>query len=71
MVMDAYGYGSLFYNEIHILCGLTSIASHQNEAEVSFAAANEQNALTFSSDRLMLWRHGRCRWDVTSDVEVS
>ena len=71
MVMDGYGYGSLSYDEIHMCCGLTCIASHEIEGGVSFAAANEQNALTFSSDRLMLWRHGRCRWDVTSDVEVS
>ena len=31
------------------------------QADVSFAAANEQTALTFSSDRLMLWRRAG-RW---------
>lgn len=33
---------------------LISLLGHK--ADVSFAASNEQNALTFSSDRLMLWQ---------------
>lgn len=33
---------------------LVSLLGHK--ADASFAAANEQNALTFSSDRLMLWQ---------------
>lgn len=44
---------------------LISLLGHK--AEVSFAAANEQNALTFSSDRLMLWHISD--WSLLRQIE--